>query len=400
MAGYRRLRDRVHRRAFLSGMVAGGRGMGMGLVLAACTTSPPTHVPATQKVGAPTLKVGGSFREAVTTDPDTFDPHVTSDPASSAVFANIYSTLLFQDFDKTYKPLIVDRMDVGQDNKTLTFTLRQNVKFTNGDPLDATAVKFTFDRLKQIGTKSPLFETANNFAAIDVVDPRTVRITLNSPQATIFHDLATEYAGILSPKAVNQAGERYARQPVGSGPYSLEDWKTGQEVTLVRNAGFAWPEPYYENSGAPYIERHRFRVIPEPATTQQLFDIGELDVLILSTANVGKYDQNPKVKTYKLPVSGISYVGFNCRKAPFDDRTVRQALSHAIDKDEIVRVALGGELGQVINTPLPPSVWGYDENLGQYNYRYDPEAAKLLLAQLGYRPGPDGVVGRQNLGRA
>ena len=382
----------MDRRTFLQSVMMSAAAS----VIAACTPQRPDQATsgAGQAAATSAPKAGGTYRDAVTTDPDTLDPHVTSNPASSTVFGSIYSTLVFQDMDRAYKPLLAERMDLGADNRSITFTLRQGVKFTNGEPLDANAVKFTFTRLQQIGTKSPLFETAKNLESIDVVDARTVRFTLNTPQATIFHDLATAYAGILSPKAVNDGGDGYGRRPVGSGPYALEDWKTGQQVTLVRNADFAWPEPFYTNRGAPYIERYTHRVVPEPATVRQLFDAGELEVMALTAADATKYDQDPKAKTYKLPVGGIGYLGFNCQKPPFNERTMRQALSHAIDKDEIVKVGLGGELGQVINTPLPPSVWGYDETLAQSNYQHDPQKAKQLLAQLGYAPGADGMLAK------
>jgi peptide/nickel transport system substrate-binding protein len=368
--------------------------IGAGTLLQACTApvpaAPGTASPSTQATDQP--RVGGVLRLDIPTDPDTLDPHLTSNPAASRVFAYLYPQLVYQDYDKSYKPWLAEKIDVAPDNRTLTFTLRQGLKFENGDPIDSSAVKFTFDRLKQIGTRSPLYELVKGFTSIDALDARAVRITLERPQATIFHDLATAYGGMLSPRAVQAAGDSYARQPVSSGPYRLQEWRTGQEVTLQRNPDYAWPEGYYSNRGAPYVERLNYRVVPEPATARQLFEAGELDRLTLSAADATKYDQDPRFSVFKLDDAGLVYLGFNCQRAPFTDRKLREALSHAVNKGEIVRVALGGELGKVVSTPLPPSILGYDESLAQFNYAYDPDAARRLLGELGYQPGADGIA--------
>jgi peptide/nickel transport system substrate-binding protein len=398
------LERRLHRRSLLRGLAFVGGSTGLTAALQACSPAAPAATTAGSGTSvAPgattsgtqageTPRVGGTLRLDITTDPDTLDLHQTSNPASSTVFAYLYPQLVFQDFDKSYKPWLAENIDVAQDNRTLTFTLRLGIKFENGDPLDANAVKFTFERLRQIGTKSPLFEVAKGFSSVDVFDSRSARITLDQPQATIFHDLATSYGGILSQRAVEAAGDSYARQPVSCGPYRLENWQTGQELTLVRNPDYAWPEGYYKNRGAPYIERLNFRVVPEPATARQLFEAGELDRLTLTAADATRYDQDQRFNIFKLDQAGLVYLGFNCQKAPFTDRRLREALSHAVNKDEIVRVALGGELGKVVNTPLPPSVLGYDDSLAQFNYAYDVDAAKRVLSKIGYRPGAEGIV--------
>jgi peptide/nickel transport system substrate-binding protein len=392
----------IARRRVLRLLAIGGCVAAVLPLLQACAPAAPMAPAAgSPAAGAPSSatsaagpRVGGTLRVDVPTDPDTLDPHLTSNPASSRVFTWFYPQLVYQDYDKSYKPWLAERIDIAPDNSALTFTLRQGPKFENGDAIDANAVKFTFDRLKQIGTKSPLFEVVKNFSAVDALDARTVRITLDKPQASIFHDLATAYGGILSPRAVQTAGDNYARQPVSSGAYRLQEWKTGQEVILQRNADYAWPEGYFENRGAAFVERLNFRVVPEPATARQLFEAGELDRLTLSAAEATKYDADARFHVYKLDEPGIAYLGFNCQKPPFTDRKLRQALSHAVNKDDIVRVALGGEIGKVVSTPLPPSVLGFDASLGQYNYAYDPAAAKRLLGELGYQPASDGTLSK------
>ena len=174
--------------------------------------------------------------------------------------------------------------------------------------------------------------------------------------------------------------------------FRLESWQTGQQLTLVRNPDYAWPEGYYTNRGAPYIERLNLRVVPEPATARQLFEAGELDRLTLTAADATRYDQDQRFNVFKVDQAGLVYLGFNCQKAPFSDRRLREALSHAVNKNDIVTIALGGELGKVVNTPLPPSVLGFDDSLTQSNYAYDVAAAKRILGEIGYQPGADGIM--------
>lgn len=340
-------------------------------------------------VGNP--RPGGTLRLQLGSEPDTLDPHLTSSPAASAVLDWIQVPLFYQDDDLSYKPWLAERVEVGGDNRVLTLTLRPGVTFHDGTPLDAAAVKFTFERLQQIGAQSPLFEVVKGITAIDVLAPQTVRLSLAQPQATIFHDLGTAYAGLLSRAAVEKAGAGYGRQPVGAGPFRLQEWKPAQELSLVRYPAYAWPEPFYANRRASSFDGVTFRVIPDPAAARQALEKGDLDVLTLAPADATAYDGDPRFSVSTLGVTGIVFLGFNCQKAPFDNRTMRQALSHAVNKEEILRVALGGKLGQVLATPLPPSIGGYDASLASLNYAYDAGRTRGLLGELGYQAGSDGL---------
>ncbi len=336
-------------------------------------------------------KVGGSVTFAAITDPETLDLHQTSNPVASNVFGWIYEPLVYQDLDGSYKGLLAESWTVSPDNKTITFKLRTGIKFTDGSSFNAAAVKFTFERLQRVGAKSPIFETFKSVASMEARDDATFVMTLKEPYAPIFHDLQVSYAGILSPSVVQAANDKIDRAAVGTGEYKLKEWQTGQLLTLERNPGYNHPPAYFANRGAPYVQELRYKVIPEPATQLASLEAGEIDVLGLQAKDLPKYATDPRFKIYDSFAVGLTYLGFDTARKPFDNATLRQALARAVNKNEIVQTVFGGTLAKVQCCPIAQSIQGYDERLRQYEFKYDPTTAKSSLDQLGYKVGSNGT---------
>ncbi len=373
----------------------------LALFIAACaapSTSTAPGVPPKPPVpaGTPTTaveapQVGGTVTFAAITDPDTLDLHQTSNSVSSTIFGWIYEPLVYQDLDGSYKGLLAENWTVTPDNKTLTFKLRQGVKFSDGSSFNAEAVKFTFERLKRLGAKSPIFETFKNIETMETPDAYTFTLTMKEPYAPIFHDLQVEYAGILSPAAVKAANDEIGRNAVGTGPYKLKEWKTGQQIVLERNADHKEFEVFFSNKNGPYIQELRYKVIPEPATQLAALDAGEIDDLPVRAQDLPKYANDSRFKLYDILSYGVTYFGFDTARPPLDNPKLRQALAYAINKEEIVQVVFENKLARVACCPIAESIQGYDVNLKQYELRYDPAKAKAMLDDLGYKPGPDGL---------
>ena len=190
----------------------------------------------------------GTLRFAVTTDPETLDPQNTSNGAAWTVFNRIYSALVYQDLDLTYKGFLAESWETSDDSLEITFTLKEGVTFHDGSTVDAEAVKYTWDRLAATGVKNPNHELAQGIEAT-VVDPQHITFTFSAPSATFFPAISDGYTGILSPTATEAAGEDYGRQPVGTNSFMLADWQTGTLVTLGAFDGFNTPEAYFENTG-------------------------------------------------------------------------------------------------------------------------------------------------------
>jgi len=357
------------------------------LFVVAASCGAPAPAPAAE----PTSKVGGSVTFVAMTDPDTLDLHQTSNPVSSTIFGWIYEPLVYQDLDNSYKGLLAESWTVSPDSKTITFKLRGGITFTDGSPFNAEAVKFTFERLQRLGAKSPIFETFKNVTSMEAKDDLTFVMNMNDPYAPIFHDLQVSYAGILSPKTVRGANDNISRTAVGTGPYMLKEFQTGQQITLERNPGYKWAPALYQNRGAPYIQELRYRVIAEPATQLAALDAGEVDVLGLRAQDLAKYGNDARFRVYDSFTFGLTYLGFDAKRPPFDNAKLRAALARAVNKTEIVQVVFENKLAKAQCCPIAESIQGYDTRLKEFELTFDPTRAKTELEGLGYKAGADGL---------
>jgi len=358
----------------------------LALLAAACAGPAPSTSPA-----APAGKVGGSVTFVAITDPDTIDLHQTSNSVSSTIFNWLYEALVYQDLENTYKPLLAESWAVSSDQRSITFKLRSGIKFTDGSAFNSDAVKFTFERLQRLGSKSPIFETFKNVTSMDAPDPLTFKLNMKDPFAPIFHDLATSYAGILSPSAVKAANDNIGRSAVGTASYKLKEWRTGQEIVLERNPDYDHAPSFYSNRGAPYVQEIHYKVIPEPSSQAAALDAGEIDVLGLDATQLPRFADDARFKTYDSFAFGLTYLGFDAARPPFDNPKLRAALAQAVNKDEIVQVVFENKLAKAQCCPIAESIQGYDDKLKSFELKYDPAKAKAGLDALGYKAGADGV---------
>jgi peptide/nickel transport system substrate-binding protein len=363
---------------------------------AAETEASPESEPAESPEAEPTAvtepepATGGSVSRALTSEPTGLDPGGSFGSGQNILLPYIFDTLVIFDFDNQVRPLLAESYEVAEDGLSVTFTLKEGIVFHDGTPLDAAAVAFTFNRLLDPEQKSPMAGSLANVAAVEAVDGVTVRFDFNTPDATFFATLTSPYAGIVSPTAVEAAGADFSQNPVGSGPFKLKEWDTGVAITLERNPDYAWAAPISMHSGAPYIDEAVFKVIPDAATQIAALQAGELDVVFINQPDdMERLAENENVTLLPVSLNSLAYVGFNTARAPVDDVLVRQALSHAIDKDAIVATALGGR-GETAFAPMSKTLLGFDESLKELELGYDPERSAALLAEAGYTQNGDG----------
>ncbi len=370
------------------------------LAIAGCgqTAQPPAVAPteapaAAVPTEAPTTPVvGGTVRRAITTEPTSLDPHATPGSGQNVILPYIFDTLIFRDMDNSYQPYLATSWEIAPDGKSVTFTLRDDVTFHDGTPLNAEAVVFTFNRFKEAKTSAG--EGLASMTGVEALDEYTVRFSFAEPSAVFFSTLATPYAGIVSPSAVEAAGDAFGQQPVGSGPFKFAAWQQGTEIVLERNPDYRWSPSTISNPGAPYLDQVVFKVIPDASTQLAALQAGEVDLIFVnSPTQISKLEADPDVQLIETQLNSLIYLGFNCARAPLDQVTVRQALSHAINKDEILQAALGGT-GQVAFAPMAPTLPGFDPSLKQYELGYDPTRASELLTEAGFTPGADGTLSK------
>jgi len=312
-------------------------------------------------------------------DVQGLSPILTNDRVSANVMDQIYDTLFVRDWDTMgIKPSLALSYE-NPDNLTWIIHLRQNVEFFDGTPFNAAAVKFTFERLLDPKVAAPRASLLNMVDKIDVVDNLTVKITTKYPFGPLPAILTHGNSEIISPTAVAKYGD-LMQNPVGTGPFKLEEWVPGDHITLVRNDSY-WGD-------APKLKHVIFRVVPEGSTRVGLLQTGEIDFTdLIPTPLFAILKDNPEVTAVAPLGTPIRYLSFNFQRDLFQNLKVRQAIAMAINRQDIV-TALDG-LASASKSIIGPKVFGYNSSTEAFGYNYAPAKAKALLADAGY---PDGFT--------
>lgn len=360
------------------------------LVLAACsgnneTSEQPVETNdegETQKADVPQILVFGRGGDSV-----ALDPAIVTDGESAKVTVNLFETLVnFGEQDTTIHPGLAESWDVTEDGLTYTFKLREGVKFHDGTDFNAEAVVKNFERWKG-GAEEKFYYYHSMFKAEgkDIIqeviaeDEHTVVFKLTRPQAPFLKNLAMFSFGIASPTAFEQYGESFGENPVGTGPFKFVEWKRNDSITIEKFDGY-WQE------GLPKLEKVIFRSIPDNSARLNALIAGDIDLADgINPSDAKTIEGNPALQLVERPSMNIGYLGLTVTRPPFDNKLVRQAVNHAIDKQAIVDAFFLGRAQPAVN-PMPPTISGYNDAVE--DYAYDPEKAKALLAEAGYDGTP------------
>ena len=310
-------------------------------------------------------------------DASTFDPHFCTDSATEIFNKNMYNNLVCFNSAMELQPELAEEWSISDDGMTWTFKLRQDVRFHDGTPFNAEAVKKTFERVLDEANGSPRRSVLVAISDIEAVDDYTVAITTDVQTGALLQQLAHPVAAIISPEALETYGDDYSQHPVGTGPYKFVEWKVGEELVLERNTDYF--------GGAPSVEKLLFRVVPEDATRALLLQSNQADVAMrLPVTEIERLKQQPDITISESDTVMTMYIALNNGKGALQDVRVRQALNYAVDKDVIVDDILDG-MAAVADSPISLDTWGHADTM---TYPLDVEKAKALLAEAGY---PDGI---------
>jgi peptide/nickel transport system substrate-binding protein len=348
-------------------------------------------------VGTPTSeapKEGGTLTVAITDEPDTLDPHKTGAAVTQAIMRNVCDPLIAKDLDGNYVPGLAKEWAISPDGLTWSFALRDDVTFQDGTPFNAAAVKASFDRIVDPATKSALASgLVGQLDSVTVTGDYAVELKLKEPFAPLLDNLTNDGAlCVVSPDAVQKEGDDFGRKPVATGPFMVDEWQSGDHITLKKNPNYQWAPSFLHQGSPAHLDQLVFRIITEDAARVAAFEAGEIDETSVPATDVNRIKESGDFWTVDYLRKGVVFFEFNVTKAPFDDLKVRQAFNSAIDKQEVLDAAVEG-LGQVAYGFLSPSIWGYWPGIVDYAPKYDPDKAKSLLAEAGWTDTDgDGVL--------
>jgi peptide/nickel transport system substrate-binding protein len=323
---------------------------------------------------------------AVSSNPATLNPLLDDSGASQSGYELMFESLVKPDPKTgTPSPSLATSWDQSADGLTWTFHLRPNVTWHDSQPFVADDITFTFDKIQDANTKTPYRSRFSNVASYDAPDRGTVRVTLKTADCPF---LATTMQIPIVPRhllvgsADINTDEFNSARPVGTGPFMFKEWQRSSHLTLVANPNH-W-------RGRPKIDQWIRRTVGDDTVLQALLKTGEVDYANVSFGAMEELRDVPHLTMQAVanPII-ITYIGYNLDRPLFQDKRVRQALTHALDRQSIVNSLLYGQ-GVLLDSPIAPVSWAYTSDVPKFPFNID--AAKRLLADAGWSPGPDGIL--------
>jgi peptide/nickel transport system substrate-binding protein len=335
---------------------------------------------------------GDTFIEASIGEPNNLLPVLSSDSASSDINRLVYNGLVRYDKNLQLEGELAESWEISEDQLTITFHLRKNVTWHDGAPFTSADVFFTYQMYINPDVPTSYAEDFLQVASAEAPDPYTFRVTYKKPYAPALESWGTA----IHPKHLleNEVNSKsitkspLARSPIGTGPYKFFKWDAGEKVELLAN-----PD-YFE--GQPYIHRVVYRVIPDTSTQFLELQSGGLDFMGLTPIQYKTQTDTPafvrNFNKYRYLSFSYTYLGYNLTKPLFQDQRVRQAITYAINKQELIDGVLLG-LGQAATGPYKPDTWVYNSKVKRYDF--DPGKSRALLAEVGWTDSDgDGILDR------
>lgn len=336
----------------------------VGLLGASVTAAEPRH--------------GGVLNVGLEADFPGFDPLTMGALVERMVAMSFYETLMDMNAQGEIVPHLAQSLKVSEDGTSYTLTLRTDIKFHDGTPLDAAAVVFNFRRLMDPANGCRCQADIVGVKNVEATGPYTVVFTLKTPDAA-FPAVLADVPGIeTSPTAIRkaqEAGRKYGDTPVGTGPFRLLEWKRGVSLKVERN-------PDYWQKGLPYLDGVVYRPIPDEQTRMASLTAGDIQLSAVPSAQdvAAAKAGTTRAQLVESPGLGTVFAMFNAQRTPTNDPRVRQALFHATDRALILKTLLRGVF-PLANQPFGPGLAA-----GRQDVKfpaYDPAKARALIKEYG-----------------
>ena len=330
-------------------------------------------------------------------DPPTLDPHLTTDATSARIIVEVFGGLVTIDPNLDIVPDLAESWDISEDGRVYTFHLRPDAVFHDGKPVTAHDVIWSLERVTNPLTESPVVDQylgdivgvkekvdgdAPTISGVRFIDEHSVEITIDEAKSYFLAKLTYPTGFVLDKENVEANPRNWFRDPNGTGPFRLTEYRVGETLKLGRNESY--------HLGAPNLEEVEF--ILSGGTQLLMYENDEIHIAGVSLADLDRLNDPdnelyPELRTAP-PNFSVNYIGLNVNEPPLDDVKVRQALNYAIDKQEIASIVLG-DLVEPADGILPPNFPGYDESVS--GYEFDPDRAKQLLEESKYGDNLDNI---------
>ncbi len=330
---------------------------------------------------------GGRLINAMTGEPSNLIAMIAGDSASSAIAGNIFNSLIKYDEFLEYSPEIAEKWIISNNQKTITFKIKKGLYWSDGNELTSADVLFTWKLVTDPKTRTPYGSDYQLVKEAIAPDPYTFTVTYDhsyAPALDTWASLQILPEHLLKNEDINNT--YFSRKPIGSNYYMMNNWISGQQISLKSN-----PKSI---NGKPYIDNLISRIIPDTSSqflelTADNIDLMSINPIQYQRVFPSRKDLRDKIGLYSELGNGYTYLGFNNKKVPFNDKRVRQALNYAINKDEIIKGVLLG-LGEPLASPYKPGTRWNNNNLKPYPY--DIEKALTLLNEAGYKKNNNGLL--------
>jgi len=318
-----------------------------------------------------------TFTYAIDQEPDTLNP-VMQDEHTDPVTEMVFRGLVGHDVDNEVVPALAESWEVSPDERTYTFTLRDGLTWHDGKPFTSADVKFTLDAVRAPDSDAATRKNFQAISTVEVPDERTVRIQLDTPDAPLLDALAMGILPrhLLAGKEITDPD--FSRNPVGTGPFRLDEYKPGQFASLTAFDGF--------HGGRPALDQIVITYVPDATARLVQLTNGEVDGAFLEPQQASRVQRDDRLRLQVSRTADYRAVMFNMTKPTFDDPRVRQAMNFAVDRQALVDTVLLG-YGEPATGPLDLNAYG---DPGIAPYRFDPARAAALMGEAGYTRTGDG----------
>lgn len=335
------------------------------LVLAIAALATTAMTPAVMAQARTDVKIG------LVLEPPSLDPTAEAAAAvDEVVYANVFEGLARFAPDGSVVPALAKSWEISEDGLTYTFHLAEGVKFHDGSDFNADDVKFSLERINAEGSLNAQKALYVDIASVEAVDPATVKVTLSKPNGDFIYNLAWGDAVIVAP----ETADANKTNPVGTGPFVFQNRVEGDSIVLGKNPTY-WGTPIK-------LEGATFKFIADPTAAFGAMQAGDVDAFpnFPAAETIAQFEGDPRFRVVIGSTQGETILSMNNAKPPLDNVKVREAIAHAINRDDIINGAMSG-FGIPIGTFFPPGDANYVDLTAQSNF--DPEKSKALLAEAG-----------------